>query len=90
MLRFLLTLANPYRFSLTNPRMKKHSVLLVKETALNLLTQETMKRREQQFHLYADSEQAAHLEANRLCTLPLDGQQVRVFIDGKEHSDERL
>ena len=69
--------------------MKRYSVMIVKEAAVNSLTQESMKRREQNFQLYADSEQAAHLEANRLCTLPMGEATTKVFIDGKEHLDER-
>jgi hypothetical protein len=70
--------------------MKKYAVLLVRETSLNPLTQETTRRREQKLQLYAHNEQAAHLEAVRLCTLPMGGERVQVFIDGHVHVDERL
>lgn len=68
--------------------MKRYSVVVVKEAAVNALTQEPTKRMEQSFLLYADSKQKAHLEAQRLCTLPMGGAKSRTFVDGEEYREE--
>lgn len=76
--------------AILQPTMKRYSVVVVKESGVNPLTQEVTKRAEQGFQLYADSKQKAHLEAHRLCTLRFDVVTSRTFIDGEEHFDERL